>query len=117
MRVTIVDDNAQIRALLRTLVETETGARVVGEADDGDHAAQAVLEAEADLVIVDYRMERVDGIEATRQILATCPTARVVAFTSADDEAVAAGFLAAGAVRHFDKAQIDELIAFIRELS
>jgi DNA-binding NarL/FixJ family response regulator len=115
-RVAIVDDNAQIRAVLRELVHTETDARVVAEADDGDHAAAAVAEGRAELVIVDYRMARVDGIEATRRILARCPTVKVVAYTSTADISVADGFLEAGAMRHFDKTDIDGLVACLREL-
>ena len=114
MRIAIVDDNADIRMLLRKLLEAATSDTVVAEVDDGDGAAQAVARSHPDLVIVDYHMARVDGVEATRQIKAVAPSVEIVAFTSTDDEAVVAAFLGAGASRHFDKTAIDDLLAYIR---
>jgi CheY-like chemotaxis protein len=58
-----------------------------------------------------------DGIEATRRIRAARPSVEIVAFTSTEDEAVAAAFVAAGASRHFDKLAIDELVAYVRSLT
>jgi CheY-like chemotaxis protein len=58
MRVLIVDDNREIRGLLRELLTAEVSAVVVTEVDDGDQAAQAVAELRAELVIMDYRMAR-----------------------------------------------------------
>jgi DNA-binding NarL/FixJ family response regulator len=116
MRVALVDDNAQIRELLRNLLESHTPGTVVAEAEDGDVAAQAVSASRADVVIMDYHMPRVDGVEATRRVKLARPSAQVVAYTSTDDRAVAAAFLEAGATRHFDKTAIDELIAYIQTL-
>jgi DNA-binding NarL/FixJ family response regulator len=116
MRIALVDDNANIRSLLRELLEIKTSGTVVAEVDDGDGAAQAVAESQPDLVIVDYHMARVDGVEATRRIKAVRPSAEIVAFTSTYDDAVIAAFLAAGASRHFDKSAIDDLLEYIRGL-
>jgi len=113
MRIALVDDNAQIRLLLRTLFESHPGCTVVGEADDGDTAAQVVAESNADLAIVDFHMARVDGVEATRRIRQACPSAEIVAYTSTSDSSVAAAFLAAGATRHFNKTAIDDLVGYI----
>src|SRR4051794_30394466 len=90
LRIAIIDDNAPIRLLLRRLLEADGGAVVVGEGEDGECAARVVTESAADLVIVDYHMPRVDGVEATRRIREARPSAEIVAFTSTDDEAVAA---------------------------
>jgi DNA-binding NarL/FixJ family response regulator len=90
---------------------------IVAEAEDGDVAAQAVADSDADVAIVDYRMPRVDGVEATRRIKARRPATDVVAFTSIGEEAIAAAFLQAGASRHFDKLAVDDLVAYIRGLA
>jgi DNA-binding NarL/FixJ family response regulator len=116
MRVAIVDDNRDIRALLRALLTAEVSADVVAEADDGEQAAEAVAESQAELVIMDYRMPRVDGVEATQRVKIVSPSSHVVAFSSAPDDAVAAAFRAAGAAAYFDKTQIQELMAYIRSL-
>jgi DNA-binding NarL/FixJ family response regulator len=116
MRVALVDDNTQIRQLLRTMLESETTGTVVAEAEDGDVAAATVSESHADLVIMDYHMARVDGVEATRRVKRARPSAEVVAYTSTDDRAVAAAFLEAGASRHFNKTAIEDLIAYIQTL-
>src|SRR4051794_22415770 len=116
LRIVIVDDDAGVRALLRALLRT-AGSDVVAEIDDGDGAAAAVLESEPDLVIVDYHMARVDGIDATRAIQAARPGTRIVAFTSSDDAAVANAFLGAGALRHFDKLRYEDLMRFVAELT
>jgi DNA-binding NarL/FixJ family response regulator len=117
LRIAIIDDNAPIRLVLRKLLEAAAAVTVVGEGEDGDCAARVVVESEADVAIVDYHMPRVDGVEATRRIRAARPSVEIVAFTSTEDEAVAAAFVAAGASRHFDKLAIDELVAYVRSLT
>src|SRR4051812_21906449 len=103
MRIALVDDKADIRRLLRQLLETVTSSTVVAEADDGDVAAQTVATSDADMVILDYHMPRVDGVEAARRIKSVRPAVEIVAFTSTADEAVVAPVLAAGARPPFDK--------------
>jgi DNA-binding NarL/FixJ family response regulator len=117
LRIAIVDDRRDVRELLRELLTVETSAIVVAEAEDGEHAAQAAAESRAELVIMDYQMPHVDGVEATRRVKSVSPSTHVVAFSSAADDAVASAFEAAGASAYFDKAQIDELVAYIRALS
>jgi DNA-binding NarL/FixJ family response regulator len=62
-------------------------------------------------------MPRVNGVEATRHIRAARPSIEVVAFTSSDDEAIAAAFVAAGAARHFDKSEINALVSYVHGLA
>ena len=114
LRVAIVDDKADVRALLRELLTLATSAIVVAEVDDGEHAAQAVTDSQAELVIMDYHMPRVDGVEATRRVKAVAPLSHVVAFSSAADDTVASAFGQAGAAAYFDKTQIDELVSYVR---
>jgi DNA-binding NarL/FixJ family response regulator len=100
VRVLVVDDQELVRAGFRMILE-RNGFDVVGEAVDGVDAVQRAAELAPDVVLMDVRMPRMDGIEATRQIVAHGPAIRVVALTTFDlDEYVyeavragASGFL------------------------
>ncbi|GAA2362934.1 response regulator transcription factor [Dactylosporangium salmoneum] len=88
IRVLVVDDEAMIRAGLRMLLDHQPDIEVVGEADDGERAVAEVRRTEPDVVLLDVRMPRTDGIAAARQILASS-AARVIILTTFDeDEAV-----------------------------
>lgn len=85
MRVLIVDDEAPARARLRALIEEIGGAEVLGEAADGLQALDCVSALEPDVVLLDIRMPRMDGIEAARH-LGALAEAPCVVFTTAYDE-------------------------------
>ena len=114
MRVLLVDDHSDVRALARCYVLAEADAEVV-EADNGPAAAAAVREAGFDLVVVDFHMPGMDGLETTRRILAERPGTAVVAWTSVIDQGVESRFVEAGALRHVPKTETDLLRAVIRE--
>jgi DNA-binding NarL/FixJ family response regulator len=69
IRVAIADDQALVRAGLRVLLDAEPEIEVVGEADDGEQAMAMVAEARPDVVLMDIRMPKLDGLAATRQIV------------------------------------------------
>jgi DNA-binding NarL/FixJ family response regulator len=100
LRVLVVDDQELVRAGFRMILE-RSGLDVVGEAVDGLEAVRLATELEPDVILMDVRMPRMDGIEATRQIVARSPSARIVVLTTFDlDEYVyeavragASGFL------------------------
>ena len=89
IRVLLTDDHAIVRKGVRALLATEPDIQIVGEASNG---AEAVTQAEAlcpDVILMDLMMPKLDGIEATRQITAKIPDARVIVLTSfAADEKV-----------------------------
>ncbi len=99
-RVLVVDDQELVRAGFRMILE-RGGVEVVGEASDGLEAVRLSAEQRPDVVLMDVRMPRLDGIEATRRVVAHDPTVRVVVLTTFDlDEYVyaavragASGFL------------------------
>ena len=86
VRVLIVDDHALFRRGLMLVLESEPGIEVVGEAEDG---AEAVTKAEAsapDVVLMDVRMPKMSGIEATRAVAAALPTSKIIMLTVSDEE-------------------------------
>jgi DNA-binding NarL/FixJ family response regulator len=80
-RVLIVDDNAQVRRELHTMLALAGEIDVVGEAADGQEALRQVKALQLDVVVMDMEMPVMDGYEATRQIKAISPDCRVVALT------------------------------------
>ena len=88
IRVLLVDDQKLIREGLRTLLEMEEDIRIVGEAADGLAAVTAFEELSPDVVLMDIRMPRVDGVEATRRIRSREPDAKVLVLTTFDEDAL-----------------------------
>ncbi|HET7295694.1 MAG TPA: response regulator transcription factor, partial [Gemmatimonadales bacterium] len=77
-RILIADDDARIRHSLRALVEDLTGLDVVAEAEDGEAAIRAVALHQPDIVLMDIRMPRLNGLEATARLKREAPHARVL---------------------------------------
>ena len=97
IRVLLVDDQELIRLGFRLVLEAEPEFVVVGEAADGDEAVRAVADHSPDVVLMDIRMPRTDGIAATRAIVAAHPATRVLVLTTFDLDEYAFGALDAGA--------------------
>ena len=103
IRVLIVDDQALIREGLETLLGLSPGIEVVGTARDGDEAVWLVAERRPHVVLMDLRMPRCDGVEATYRIAQQWPDVRVIALTTyADDDSIF-GVLEAGAMGYLTK--------------
>ena len=89
IRILIADDHAVVREGLRTLIGTEPGMEVVGEAEDGFEAVQQACELRPDVILLDMVMPHMDGLEAINEIKRKCPEAHILVLTSfADDEKV-----------------------------
>jgi DNA-binding NarL/FixJ family response regulator len=111
IRVLIVDDQALVREGLVTLLGLIPGLEVAGTARDGEEAVGLSAELRPDVVLMDLRMPRLDGVEATRRLAASAPAIRVVVLTTyADDESIFAA-LQAGAYGYLTKDSGAEAIA------
>ena len=100
--VVLVDDQQLVRDGLRLILEL-AGIDVVGEAGDGGEGARLVLELRPDVVLMDLRMPRVDGIEATRRIVGAGSPTRVLVLTTFEGEELTFRALRAGAAGYLLK--------------
>lgn len=110
VRVVIVDDDELFRGALSLLLDRQPPLHVVGTAASGPEGIDLAACEQADVVIMDVRMPGVDGIEATRRLLALRPTAKVLAVSAADDDHEEADALDAGAARFLRKDRLHETI-------
>jgi DNA-binding NarL/FixJ family response regulator len=97
IRVVIADDQALVRGGFRMILDAREDIHVVGEAGDGAEAVALVAEQAPDVVLIDVRMPNVDGIEATRRIVAADSPARIIILTTHDVDEYVFAALRAGA--------------------
>ncbi|MDT0546684.1 MULTISPECIES: response regulator transcription factor [Streptomyces] len=97
IRVMLVDDQALLRAGFRMVLAAQPDMEVVAEAGDGAEALEALRTAEVDVVLMDVRMPRLDGVEATRRICAQPDAPKVLILTTFDLDEYAFSALKAGA--------------------
>lgn len=97
VRVLLVDDQELVRSGLRRILRRRAGFEVVAECEDGDEVPAAVAAHAPDLVVMDLRMRRVDGIAATAALRETASAPPVLVLTTFDDDELLSGALRAGA--------------------
>jgi DNA-binding NarL/FixJ family response regulator len=118
VRVFLVDDQALVRGGFRMLIEAEDDMEVVGEAADGAAAVSSLAGVTADVVLMDIRMPRMDGVEATRRLSAADNPARVLVLTTFDlDEYVFAALKAGASGFLLKDARPAELLTAIRNVA
>jgi DNA-binding NarL/FixJ family response regulator len=114
LRVLVADDQDLFRGGFCLILDAQPGITVVGEAADGAEAVRAAVELRPDLVLMDVRMPRMDGVEATRRICAST-TARVLVLTLFDlDEYVYAALRAGASGFLLKDAHRDDLVSAVR---
>jgi len=97
IKVLIADDHQIVREGLRSMLEKEPGIIVVGEAEEGRTTLRLARELTPDVIIMDVAMPDLNGIEATRQIVAEFPTIKVIALSMHDDRRFVLHMIKAGA--------------------
>jgi two-component system, NarL family, response regulator NreC len=116
-RVLIADDHAIVRAGLRAIVNGEAGLELVGEAAGGREGLQMAESLQPDILILDYSMPDMDGIQVTREIHARLPSVRVLILTVHENETLAREAIRAGASGYIIKqAAESELISAIHTI-
>lgn len=115
IRIVIAEDHAVVRQGTRQLLERYPDMDVIGEAADGEEAVARVRDLKPDVVIMDVRMPRLSGIEATRKIKEESPGVAVLALTAHDDDEYVFALLDAGANGYLLKTtEVDELVRAVR---
>jgi DNA-binding NarL/FixJ family response regulator len=118
VRILLVDDDDLMRAGLRAVLSSDEAVDVVGEASDGRAAVQRVRELTPDVVLMDVRMPDLDGIAATREVVAASPAVKVVILTTFEQDDYIFGALSAGASGFLLKrTSPEELIAAIHTVA
>ena len=118
VRVMLVDDDELVRTGLRAILSTDERIEVVDEAPDGRLAIQRARHRRPDVVLMDVRMPELDGIAATREVIAVAPDSRVVILTTFEDDDYILGALRAGASGFMLKrSSPEELIAAIHTVA
>ena len=116
--VLLADDHKIMRDGPRSLIEREPDMEVVGEAEDGRTTVQLVRELSPDVVIMDITMPNMNGLEATRQILAEAPDVKVIALSMHSDRRFVVGMLRAGGSGYLPKdCAFEELVRAIRTVA
>jgi len=115
IRVLLADDHAVLRDGLERLLRAQEGIQVVGQAGDGQEAVDLAIGLRPDVILMDVSMPRLNGVEATRQILQSLPETRVIGLSMHVREDVASQMTAAGAAGYLTKTvPYEVLIAAIR---
>jgi DNA-binding NarL/FixJ family response regulator len=114
VRIVLVEDNDVFREALELLLGMRDDVQVVASVGDGAAAVSAAVEARPDVVLMDYRLPGLDGIQATAQVVEAVPNVAVVALTASADDAEREALLEAGAVVCLNKDQeLDEIVGAI----
>jgi DNA-binding NarL/FixJ family response regulator len=116
IRILVVDDSRTFRDRLRSFLAADPELEVVGEAEDGPTALRAAGELRPDIVLMDVRMDGVNGLDATRQLKAALPGVQVIILSLHDLEPYRAAARAAGASAYVTKrALVHELLPAVRQ--
>ncbi len=115
IRVVLIEDNEVYREALELLLELDGEFEVVGSEPDGTRAVECCNALRPAVVLVDYRLPELDGVQVTAALREGCPEAAVVALTAAAEESEVEAMLAAGAVECVRKDEpLDTILSAVR---
>ena len=118
IRIVLVEDNKVFREALELLFGLRREVVVVGSASDGNEAVPACVEHRPDVVLMDYRLPGLDGVQATAAVRAACPDVAVVCLTASVSPREVEALYEAGAVAVLRKDQeLDEIVAAVLRAS
>jgi DNA-binding NarL/FixJ family response regulator len=117
IRIFLAEDQTLMRQGLKTLLETESDFRVVGEAEDGKIAVKLALQSRPDIILMDVQMPQMNGVEATAAICRAWPAAKVIILTTFDRDDYVFQGVRAGAVGYLLKdLPAEKLVETIRRV-
>jgi two-component system response regulator NreC len=115
IKVLLADDHKIVSDCLKTLIDKQPDMKVVGEAENGRMVVALAQKLNPNIVIMDISMPDLNGIEATRQIIAKCPGVRIITLSMNSDRRYVTGMLNAGASGYLTKScSFEELISAVR---
>ncbi len=116
IRIVLVEDNDIFREALELLLDLRSDVEVVASVGDGGAAVEAARRTSPDVVVMDYRLPGLDGVQATRAVRESCPEVAVVCLTASASLRERDALLEAGAVACLTKDQeLDEIVAAIHK--
>ncbi len=118
IKVLLADDHKIVSDCLKTLIDKQPDMKVVGEAENGRMVVALAQKLNPNIVIMDISMPDLNGIEATRQIIAKCPGVRIITLSMNSDRRYVTGMLNAGASGYLTKScSFEELISAVRTVA
>ncbi len=116
IRVVLVEDNEVFREALELLLGLRSDMQVVASVPDGEDAAVAAAQLRPDVVVMDYRLPGLDGVQATRAVLEACPSTAVVCLTASANLRERDALTEAGVVAFLRKDEgLDAIVTAIRD--
>ncbi|HEV7133203.1 MAG TPA: response regulator transcription factor [Gaiellaceae bacterium] len=118
IRILLVEDNRVFREALELLLGLRADIEIVAAVGDGGHAVEAAVEHRPDVVLMDYRLPGLDGVQATAAVLEACPDVAVVCLTASANAREIEALYEAGAAACLTKDQeLDEIVDAIKHAS
>jgi DNA-binding NarL/FixJ family response regulator len=118
IKVVIAEDHDVVRQGLKVLIKTDPELEVAGEAADGQRAIEVSQAVKADVVVMDLAMPRLNGLDATREIVRLIPNSKVLVLSSYGDDESVNSLMDAGAMGYITKhSASDDLLKAIRQVS
>jgi DNA-binding NarL/FixJ family response regulator len=118
MRILLVEDHKPTREVMRSLIEEQADMQVVGEAPTGEDAVSLARDLKPDIVVMDILLPGMNGIEATRKILAAQPEVKVLALSNHFGESLVQAIVDAGGLAYVQKSMaFEELIPALRSVA